>query len=98
MAFVPKTRREKLLYDSMRAATDWPRGSATPLNYSVYDGGRELESDMSRDEAVGFARGLEYVCMTYAGYMYNAVVRCGAFIVYPEDRYGEIVGMPEEDT
>lgn len=96
MTFIAKTRREGFLLDALYAATRGKRGTSTPCNYSVYNRGCEIESELSRDEAIGFARGLEAAGMSYGGDFPNPEVRCGAFIVYPEERYGEIVGEETE--
>lgn len=98
MTFIARTPREELLLEALKAATTGARGSASPCNYAVWDGPCVLCDELSKDEAIGFAKGLEYVGLTYNGSIYNPVVRCGAFVVYPEERYGELVGEPGEDT
>lgn len=92
---IHEARREMKLREALRLATA-PRNQIQ--NYSVWQDDYEIESQLSRDEAVGFARGLVHVGLTYNGSMYNPVVRCGDFICWPEDRYGELVGETEGDS
>lgn len=94
--FIPRTDREKMLHEALVAATTGERGSSSVCNYDVYDGGFRVAYDMSKDEAIGFAKGLKAAGANYAGYMSDPEVRCGAFVVYPDDRYGELIGTPEE--
>lgn len=92
---IPITSREMILVHALRAATRGPRGTSSPTNYSVWDGEAELRTGLSRDQAVGFAEGLAHVGTAYGGHAYNPVVRCGAFVVWPEERYGEVIGIDE---
>lgn len=85
--FVPQTKRERLLFEALRAATTGPRGHGSPLNYSVWrDGHYEAASGLSRDEAIGFYRGMEWSDPTIV-----LSVRCGDVVVWPEERWGEEV-------
>ena len=89
-----RTARERELVEVLCQLTGGAMGSATPCNYSVWDGGVELESGPSRDSAVGFARGRNSVGALYNGNTCDAHVRCGAMVVWPEERWGE--GVFEE--
>jgi hypothetical protein len=88
-------RTPKALREALRLATQGDRGGASVCNYSVWDerhdGLFEMENGLSRDEAVGFARGLSRAGILYGGSSYNPIVRCGAFVCWPEDRYGELL-------
>ena len=58
-------------------------------NHDVWDGEWCAAFGLSRDEAIGFAKGLIASGPTYIGKEYNPVVKLGGIVVWPEDRWGE---------
>lgn len=83
------------LKKALKAATLGPQGKAGVGNYSVvvYDypsSYTEIQYDLSRDAAFGYAEGCqEYYDDSRGGRQFLVV--CGDFVCYPEDRYGEIL-------
>lgn len=98
--FVAKTPRERLLLDALKCTING--GSLdvgrTSENYSVWSGGVEIESGLSREAAIGFAMGLERAGTLYSGGTHDPEVRCGPFVCWPESRWGEIVGEPLDEV
>lgn len=91
-----RTDRERELVGILYQLTRGVKGIMTPFTYSVWDGSVELESGLTRDSAIGFARGRNSVGALYNGNMCDSYVRCGAMVVWPDERWGE--GVFEEGS
>jgi hypothetical protein len=50
----------------------------------------QIEDSLSRDEAVGYAKGAQNYYDNSRGAR-EFIVVCGNFVCYPEDRYGEML-------
>lgn len=77
---------ERLDVIELRALTRVAHGA----NYEVWSDGLLVEGGISKDVAIGYAMGLSRAGTLYGGGSYDPIVQVNGFIVWPEERWGDI--------